>query len=227
MLSNSASQPVIDKPSCMHTLQAALAALLNGRNAADSEGRLKGILYTTFKDLERPQQHMFLDVATVLRGQPKQLAMFAWAAWHGRDSVFWFEGLERRNLLTTGSKGELQMHDVMSALGRHMLLDDGSQLPQQLRGSRLWVQDGALHGVQKGALVLTANLVGTDIKTTTSINTNGVTDLDQLHQPCMTELQNARILVLEGVSLPSRDTNTPIFKELLWLQSTSLVSLQL
>eukprot|EP00878_Enallax_costatus_P031340 GHUV01034268.1.p1 GENE.GHUV01034268.1~~GHUV01034268.1.p1 ORF type:complete len:150 (-),score=23.54 GHUV01034268.1:170-619(-) len=130
-------------------LQAARAAVLRGSNAADGEGQLRDLLYTTFKVLEPAQQHMFLDVATVLRGQPKRLAMTTWDAWHQTDSLLLFEGLERRNLLSCNSKGELQMHDVLVALGRRLLRDDSSELPQQLRGSRLWVQDRELQGYQQ------------------------------------------------------------------------------
>eukprot|EP00878_Enallax_costatus_P016523 GHUV01017335.1.p1 GENE.GHUV01017335.1~~GHUV01017335.1.p1 ORF type:complete len:671 (+),score=144.24 GHUV01017335.1:294-2015(+) len=147
-----------NKPPPVAQWKEALTALQDGRNEADSENLLKGILSTTFKALQPAQKHMFLDVAAALRGQPTDLALEVWDIWHGGGARQRFEGLERRNLLSH-RRGNLQMHDVLVALGRNLLLNGGEELPTELYGSRVWVdQKGVLQGYRKGVSVLTAQL---------------------------------------------------------------------
>eukprot|EP00878_Enallax_costatus_P038372 GHUV01043584.1.p1 GENE.GHUV01043584.1~~GHUV01043584.1.p1 ORF type:complete len:350 (+),score=45.47 GHUV01043584.1:261-1310(+) len=138
-----------NKPPPVAQWKEALTALQDGRNEADSENLLKGILSTTFKALQPAQKHMFLDVAAALRGQPTDLALEVWDIWHGGGARQRFEGLERRNLLSH-RRGNLQMHDVLVALGRNLLLNGGEELPTELYGSRVWVdQKGVLQGYRK------------------------------------------------------------------------------
>eukprot|EP00878_Enallax_costatus_P040680 GHUV01047028.1.p3 GENE.GHUV01047028.1~~GHUV01047028.1.p3 ORF type:complete len:107 (-),score=13.37 GHUV01047028.1:361-681(-) len=100
---------------------------------------------------------MFLDVATVLRGHPKELALTVWDAWHGSGASVWFEGLERRNLLSSDDAERLQMHDVLVALGRSLLLENSQELPVELHGSRVWGQNGTLQGYRKVSAVCNAS----------------------------------------------------------------------
>ena len=69
---------------------------------------------------------MFLDVATVVAGQPKDLVMAVWVAWHGPAAPTLYDGLVRRCLLGVNKDDGLVMHDVLAALGRGLLLDPSS-----------------------------------------------------------------------------------------------------
>jgi hypothetical protein len=84
---------------------------------------------------------MFLDVATILQGQPSQLAMAVWTAWHGAAAVTLYDNLVWRSLLGADAQGRLVMHDVLVALGRGVVLHSKPGLEQHF-GSRLWMQDG-------------------------------------------------------------------------------------
>lgn len=48
-----------------------------------SQAGMKAVLSLNFTRLITVQKHMFLDVATVLRGQSKDDAMAVWTEWHG------------------------------------------------------------------------------------------------------------------------------------------------
>jgi hypothetical protein len=98
------------------------------------------------------QQGMFLDAATVLRGQQESLALATWRAWHGPEASSWLRQLQQRSLVDVDDRGCLQMHDVIAARARGILLDPHWG-PDGLRGyqygSRVWLQGGKVQGVQQ------------------------------------------------------------------------------
>jgi hypothetical protein len=123
--------------------QDALAALKQGESGGDSQGALKGILTHSLKGSDI-QVSMFLDVATVLRGQPLDRAMAVWKAWHGRPARTCFVELETRCLLGV-EEGRLVMHDVLAALGRGLILQKTAGF-EEFYGSRVWMEGGHVVG---------------------------------------------------------------------------------
>eukprot|EP00878_Enallax_costatus_P033640 GHUV01037181.1.p1 GENE.GHUV01037181.1~~GHUV01037181.1.p1 ORF type:complete len:173 (-),score=31.49 GHUV01037181.1:1003-1521(-) len=120
-------------------LQAVEDALHRGWCANDTEGRLKGILSLSFDALHHVQQSTFLDAATVLRGEPKQLALAVWSKQQGACVQGWYEDLEQRNLVNPEAT-HVQMHDVLAALAQSMVLDEvlDNGGNNSFRGSRIW-----------------------------------------------------------------------------------------
>eukprot|EP00878_Enallax_costatus_P014890 GHUV01015586.1.p1 GENE.GHUV01015586.1~~GHUV01015586.1.p1 ORF type:complete len:495 (+),score=105.05 GHUV01015586.1:921-2405(+) len=134
---------VRDEPRPLNDWEEALAALQHGQNAADSDGKLKHVLDISFRALGPVAQEMFLDVATVLQDQHKEGPLAVWKALPNRvGASLLLESLERRSLLSFTFNGWLEMHDVLAALGRGMVLTEGNHY----FGSRLWVQDGNVMG---------------------------------------------------------------------------------
>jgi hypothetical protein len=116
--------------------QAALAALKEGTIGGDSEGALKGLLAHS---LRAELASMFLDVATILRGQPQDRVLAVWEAWHGPAALARFADLRRRCLLGVDEEGRLVMHDVLVLLGRGIILQSRPGLEEHF-GSRLWME---------------------------------------------------------------------------------------
>jgi hypothetical protein len=91
---------------------------------------------------------MFLDVATILRGQPLDRAMAVWKAWHGPAAPTRFADLQRRCLLGVDEGGRLVMHDVLVALGRGIILRKTPRFEEHY-GSRVWMEDGGVVGCEQ------------------------------------------------------------------------------
>jgi hypothetical protein len=125
-----------------------VAELLTAGSAdcLDTEGKLSGILDHAFGQMPSEAASMLLDVATVLRGMPKEYALAAWRKWHGvgADSMFG-QWLKDGGLVDTDSDGDLAMHDVLVALARGKVLDSNSPY----YGSRLWLESDAVKGYVK------------------------------------------------------------------------------
>jgi hypothetical protein len=107
---------------------------------------LKPLVDSSLLKMPWQQQSMFLDVATVLRGQPKWAAMAVWEAWHGANTGYWLDGLKNCCLLGVNAAGNIQMHDVVANLGHGILLDDNWGPGGRHYGSRLWLQQGGVRG---------------------------------------------------------------------------------
>ena len=89
-----------------------------------------------------PAISMFLDVATILRGQPLKRAMAVWIAWHGRAAAHThYRTLLRCCLLGVDAKGQLTMQDLLVAMGRAIILKQTPNFAEHY-GSRLWVEGG-------------------------------------------------------------------------------------
>jgi hypothetical protein len=106
------------------------------------------VLTHSLAGLSESRVSMFLDVATILRGQPLELVMAVWTAWHGKAAVTFYKDLVRRSLLGADANGMLVMHDVLVALGRGVILQQKPGLAVHF-GSRLWVQDGEVVGAEQ------------------------------------------------------------------------------
>ena len=121
--------------------------------AVEDDGRLLGVLTYSLTDVANEKAvSMFLDVATILRGQPKKQALAVWSAWHGKAAPTYFEDLSRRCLLEVDAHGRLKMHDVLVALGRRVILKKQIATDAKLKthfGSRVWVADGKVVGVEQ------------------------------------------------------------------------------
>jgi hypothetical protein len=114
---------------------------------------LANIIDHSLLRLKPQQQGMFLDAATVLRGQPVDLAEAVWRAWHGLEASGWLEELQRRCLVAVDEDLQLQVHDVMAARARGILLDSQWGGTGLHYGSRVWLQDGKLQGVTQVRLL--------------------------------------------------------------------------
>jgi hypothetical protein len=128
--------------------QGALAALKQGNPGGGSEGALEGVLTHSLAGLSDGRVSMFLDVATILQGEKLEVVMALWTAWHGAAATTFYRDLSRRTLLGADAKGRLVMHDVLVALGRGIILQSRAGLEVHC-GSRLWVQDGEVMGVEQ------------------------------------------------------------------------------
>jgi glucose/arabinose dehydrogenase len=129
--------------------QGALVALKQGTPSRDSERALEGVLTHSLAGMGNNAVSMFLDVATILRGQPRDLVMAVWRGWHGEAAITFYQDLVWRSLLGADAEGRLVMHDVLVALGRGVVLHSKPGLEQHF-GSRLWVQnDGVVLGVEQ------------------------------------------------------------------------------
>jgi hypothetical protein len=125
--------------------QGALAALQQGNPGGGSEGALEGVLTHSLTGLSETHVSMFLDVATILRGERMQEVRAVWKAWHGDAAATYHADLVRRSLLGTDEKGRLVTHDVLVALGRGIILQSKGGLEEHF-GSRMWVQDWQVMG---------------------------------------------------------------------------------
>jgi hypothetical protein len=119
--------------------QAALEALKRGNPGGDSEGALEGVLIHSLAGLAPPRVSMFLDVATILRGQRIDTVRAVWAAWHGPAAPNYYDDLVRRCLVETDSRGRLVVHDVLTVLGRGIILHKHPKFKEHF-GSRLWTE---------------------------------------------------------------------------------------
>jgi hypothetical protein len=128
--------------------QGALAALQQGNPGGGSEGALQGVLTHSLAGLSERHVSMFLDVATILRGQRMAEVMAVWAAWHTAAAATYYMDLVRRSLLRTDDKGRVAIHDVLVALGRGVILQRTTGLAEHF-GSRVWVQDGEVMGLEQ------------------------------------------------------------------------------
>jgi hypothetical protein len=121
--------------------QAVLDALKTGSElGVDDAGRLQGVLHLSLQRLQRQPAavQMFLDVAAVLSGHHKVDAMVVWQAGHGAGAAHrGWTALQRHGLVRETSDGTLAVHDVIRALARHMLKDEG----REYYGSRLWHEE--------------------------------------------------------------------------------------
>ncbi len=117
-------------------LQGVRDALEAGNLTSD---KLDSVMTLSLKNLKYPRLDMFLDVATVLHGVNKDQAL---AAWMGLDKCACqcFRELEDRCLLRVGERGKLWMHDVIRALGRHMI----TARDNKYYGTRRWVEGDTL-----------------------------------------------------------------------------------
>jgi hypothetical protein len=133
-------------------VQSALAALKEGTSGSDSEHALEGVLTHSLAGMDASAVSMFLDVATILRGQPLELVMAVWSAWHGDTAVTCYDDLVWRGLLEPEAEGNLVMHDVLVALGRGVALHSKPRLEQHF-GSRVWLEgeddDAKLVGLEQ------------------------------------------------------------------------------
>jgi hypothetical protein len=128
--------------------QGALAALQEGSPGGGSEGALEGVLTHSLAGLSATHVSMFLDVATILRGERMEEVRAVWKAWHGDAAATYYTDLVRRSLLGADSNGRLVMHDVLVALGRGIILQRKGGLEEHF-GSRVWVQDGTVVGLEQ------------------------------------------------------------------------------
>lgn len=119
--------------------------------------RLERVLLYSFDNLSTIQQQMFLDVATVLAGQPSELALAVWGAWQEKYMGLELQNLEQRSLLElrpASGGSRLGMHDVLKYLGRGIVLGRG-RYPSSYRafvGSRLFVSRWREYEYGGGAL---------------------------------------------------------------------------
>jgi hypothetical protein len=91
---------------------------------------------------------MFLDVATILRGERREDVLAVWIARHTVAAFTYYVDLLRRSLLGADAEGRLVMHDVLLALGRGIVLHQKTGFAEHL-GSRVWVQDGNVMGLEQ------------------------------------------------------------------------------
>ena len=119
---------------------------------------LEGVLTHSLAGLSTRQTNMFLDVATILRGRPKAMAMAVWTAWHGRAAHADLSELSRRCLLGEDASGLLVMHDVLVVLGRGVIVEKKRNFEEHY-GSRLWVEDGKVVGCEQVGLAKSDNVL--------------------------------------------------------------------
>jgi hypothetical protein len=125
--------------------QRALEGLKEGNPSGGSEGALEGVLTHSLAGLRAPRASMFLDVATILHGQPLGRVMAVWRAWHGPAARTFYDDLVRRSLLGADARGRLVMHDVLVVLGRGFVLQRTPGFEEHF-GSRLWTEGGRVVG---------------------------------------------------------------------------------
>jgi hypothetical protein len=142
------------------TLQDALVKLkLGSTQTQDIKTTLPKVMRYSFNTLSAVEKAMFLDVATVYCGLPKDVALGIWRERYRRELLInasWcLESLEQRCLVESSS-GSLHMHDVLKYLGRSVFLTSPSvigpdptsfadpQIAQQYAGSRLFVSNTSL-----------------------------------------------------------------------------------
>jgi hypothetical protein len=117
--------------------QGTLALLRDGNlDTGRSEEKLKNLVIHLVKGSNSVKFRMFLDVATVLHGRSCSLAKNVWSAWHGVQAFQYFQELQNGCLLFVDANQRLAMHDVLSCVGRGMILDEGNWY----YGSRIWVK---------------------------------------------------------------------------------------
>jgi hypothetical protein len=110
---------------------------------------MDGLLTYTLAVLSKSHVSMLLDVATILRDEPLELVMAVWREWHSAAATTYYKDLARRCLLEADEEGKLVMHDVLAAaLGRDVILHSKPGLEEHF-GSRVWVQDGKVMGLEQ------------------------------------------------------------------------------
>jgi hypothetical protein len=102
---------------------------------------------TNLEGLDEAALSMFLDAATVLRGQRVERCLAVWTAGHGAGAAQHWEELRRRGLVRTEGVWEerVSVDDGPAGLARGLLLG-GDDSPHA--GSRLWVEDNKIKGWQ-------------------------------------------------------------------------------
>jgi hypothetical protein len=147
---------------CM--LQDALIKLkLGSTQAQDIKTTLPKVMRYSFDTLSAGEKAMFLDVATVYGGLPKDVALGIWSELYRRDpliSPFWCLASLEQRCLVESSSGSLRMHDVLKYLGRSVFLTSPNvldsdttgfadpQTAKQYAGSRLFVSNTTLMSSQ-------------------------------------------------------------------------------
>jgi hypothetical protein len=106
---------------------------------------LKGLLTHSLQGLTKERVSMFLDVATMLRGENEETVKAMWTAWHGPAATIFYAELVRRSLMGTDEDGDLVMHDVTATLGKRIILDKMPGLEEHF-GTRIWMDNGRLLG---------------------------------------------------------------------------------
>ncbi|PWA95869.1 disease resistance protein (TIR-NBS-LRR class) [Artemisia annua] len=126
-----------------------LGATLYGQNKRewiDTLERLKTIplketlekLELSYKNLDDDYKQIFLDVACLLKGWPKDDAIRALEScgFHARNGL---RVLEQRSLITISEDGELGMHDHIEEMGMNIVRRVKPNEPK--RHSRLWIDE--------------------------------------------------------------------------------------
>jgi hypothetical protein len=109
---------------------------------------LPSVLSYSFSTLDEAEQSMFLDVATVFHGLPKEVAVAVWNELFKRNILVnvtgCLENMEQRCLVDS-SGGSLRMHDVIRYLGRSICLNNtsitGADIAGKYAGTRLFVSN--------------------------------------------------------------------------------------
>lgn len=95
-------------------------------------------------------QNMFLDCVTFMDQQPYGLAMRVWEAWWPHQAHTAFNRLLQLSLVSLHDDGKLVVLDVITLIGRSMLLQAASSATGPAAvyaGSRVWPgADGKLQG---------------------------------------------------------------------------------
>jgi hypothetical protein len=126
-------------------LQAAVTNLKEANPGWDQLASQQLGLMHSLTELRAPRLSMFLDAATILRGQPLEQVMAVWKACHGAGAPTFFTDLDRRSLLRVDKEGRLVMHGMLAALGRGIILRETRGFEEHY-GSRVWVEDGRVVG---------------------------------------------------------------------------------
>ncbi|GJS26575.1 Toll/interleukin-1 receptor domain-containing protein [Tanacetum coccineum] len=126
-----------------------LGSFLCGKNDLDWKDaieRLKTIplketldkLELSYKGLEEDYKEIFLDVACILKGWPKDDAVIALEScgFHARNGL---RVLEQRSLMNISEDGYLEMHDHIEEMGMNIVRRVNPNKPE--RHSRLWIDE--------------------------------------------------------------------------------------
>jgi hypothetical protein len=108
--------------------------------ASASSGAMPGDTILHLDGLDDAALSMFLDAATVLRGQRADMCLAVWTAWHGRKAMQYWEELQRRGLAgieDIDGRDRVSVGDGPVRLARVFML----AVYSQHAGSRLWVED--------------------------------------------------------------------------------------
>nr|GEX07769.1 Toll/interleukin-1 receptor (TIR) domain-containing protein [Tanacetum cinerariifolium] len=126
-----------------------LGSFLCGKNDVDWKDaieRLKTIplkenldkLELSYKGLEEDYKEIFLDVACILKGWPKDNAVIALQScgFHARNGL---RVLEERSLMNISQDGYLEIHDHIEEMGMNIVRRVNPNKPE--RHSRLWIDE--------------------------------------------------------------------------------------